>query len=141
MQSGRPGRVLALDYGLKRIGMAVTDIDRSMVFPRPLLQNEGHNRVIEFLRTFCGEEGVTQVVLGYPFDDEHVENEQTRRIREFGEKVAQALQIPLSYEDEKYTTSEAEMLLDSHGLDFQGKKQIRDSVAAMLILQSYLKKV
>lgn len=138
---GRPGRVLALDYGAKRIGMAVTDIDRSMVFPRPILFNEGHQKVIDFLRDFCQSEGVTAIVIGYPFDDEHVENAQTEQVRGFGKKIEEALGIPVEYEDEKYTTAEAEMMLDEFGFEFREKKEARDSIAAMLILQTYLKRV
>lgn len=137
----RPGRVLALDYGAKRIGMAVTDPERTMVFPRHLLPNEGIEKVLLFLREFCVSEGVTLLVVGYPFDDEHVENAQTERVRAFGVKVAEFVGLPVEYEDEKYTTAEAEMMLDEFGIDFRGKKDVRDSVAAMLILQSYLKKV
>ena len=137
----RPGRVLALDFGTKRIGMAVTDPERTMVFPRPLLLNVGLEKVLIFLREFCVDEVVTLVVVGCPFDDLHVENDQTARVRDFGSRVAEFIGVPVEYEDEKYTTAEAEMMLDELGIDFRGKKQIRDSVAAMLILQSYLKKV
>lgn len=132
---------MALDYGRKRIGMAVTDLDRTMVFPRPILENKGHGAVIEFLREFCRDEQVTLIVLGCPYDDAHVENEQTAAVRLFGEKIREALEIGVMYEDEKYTTAESEALLDEFGLDFGEKKSRRDSVAAMLILQSYLKKV
>lgn len=137
----RPGRVLALDFGAKRIGMAVTDPERTMVFPRPLLLHGGMEKVLEFLREFCVGEGVTLIVIGYPFDDAHVENAQTERVREFGTRVQEFVGVPVVYEDEKYTTAEAEMMLDEFGIDFRGKKDVRDSVAAMLILQSYLKKV
>ncbi|MFA7278127.1 MAG: Holliday junction resolvase RuvX [Candidatus Gracilibacteria bacterium] len=137
----KPGRILALDYGLKRIGMAVTDFDRTMVFPRPVLENKGHGAVVEFLRVFCRDEQVSLIVLGCPYDDAHVENEQTDKVRLFGEKVREALGIEVMYEDEKYTTAESEALLDEFGLDFGEKKSRRDGVAAMLILQSYLKKV
>lgn len=139
--SHSPGRVLALDYGAKRIGIAVTDPDRTMVFPRPLLENTGHQRVLDFLREFCASEGVKEIVIGCPFDDAHVENRQTAGVREFGAKVEEFVGLPVFYEDEKYTTAEAEMLLDEYGIDFRDKKGIRDSVAAMLILQSYLKRV
>lgn len=138
---GRPGRILALDYGDKRIGMAVTDDMRTMVFPRPVLENHGWEKVAVVVRDFCVTESVTLIVIGCPFDDAHVENEQTERVRSFGAKIAEVTGVPVVYEDEKYTTAEAEAMLDAAGLDFRDKKMSRDSVAAMLILQSCLSRV
>lgn len=135
------GKILALDYGLRRIGLAITDSQQSMVFPRPVMENRGEAYVIEQLRKMILEEGITALVLGYPYDDRHVETSQTGKMKVIGERLSQALSIPVFYEDEKYTTAQAEALLDSYGYDFKEKKLHRDSIAAMLILQSYLERV
>ncbi len=136
------GRILALDYGDKRIGVAVTDPARTMVFPRSFFVNTGWESVFLLLRDFCREEGVGQIVLGCPYDDAHVENAQTEKVRKFGAGLGEVCGLPVDYEDEKYTTAEAEALLSSSGeMSFREKKEARDSVAAMLILQSYLKRV
>lgn len=136
-----PGKILALDYGLRRIGLAITDAQRSMVFPRPILENNGEAFIIEHLRKMILEEGITALVLGYPYDDRHIETSQTEKMRVLGERLTVALSIPVFYEDEKYTTAQAEALLDSYGYDYAQKKMNRDSIAAMLILQSYLERV
>lgn len=135
------GKILALDYGLRRIGLAITDSQRSMVFPRPLLENRGEVYVIEQLRSMILDEGITVLVLGYPYDDRHIETSQTEKMKVFGTRLTEALSIPVYYEDEKYTTAQAEALLDSYGYDYKEKKLNRDSIAAMLILQSYLERV
>ncbi len=135
------GKILALDYGLRRIGLAITDMNRTMVFPRPRLDNKGEAFVFEQLGKMITNEDVTSVILGYPYDDSHIETVQTEVMKVFGERLSKALSIPVFFEDEKYTTAEAEALLDSYGYDFKEKKLQRDSIAAMLILQSYLDRV
>ncbi|MCX6734021.1 MAG: Holliday junction resolvase RuvX [Candidatus Peregrinibacteria bacterium] len=135
------GKILALDYGLRRIGLAITDKQRTMVFPRPILEHKGESYVFEQIQKIVSEEGVTAIVLGYPFDDRHVETTQTEKMRAFGEKLSAAVSVPVFFEDEKYTTAQAEALLDSYGYDYKEKKTQRDSIAAMLILQSYLDRV
>lgn len=135
------GKILALDYGLRRIGLAITDTNRTMVFPRPLLEHKGEAYVFEQLKKLITEEGVTAIVLGYPYDDRHVETSQTEKMRAFGVKLSEAVSVPVFFEDEKYTTAQAEALLDSYGYDYKEKKTQRDSIAAMLILQSYLDRV
>lgn len=135
------GKILALDYGLRRIGLAITDMNRTMVFPRPLLENKGETFVFEQLKKMIAEEGITTLVLGYPYDDRHIETSQTEKVKAFGARLEAAVSIPVFFEDEKYTTAQAEALLDSYGYDYKEKKTQRDSIAAMLILQSYLDRV
>lgn len=135
------GRVLGIDFGLKRMGVAVTDPDRTMVFPRPVLHVISFDQVCVDVKKMCEEEAVTTLVLGLPYDDLHIENEQTARVRAFGEKLSNVCELPVFYEDEKYTTAEADALLDASEYGFREKKLSRDSVAAMLILQSYLRAV
>lgn len=135
------GRILALDYGLKRIGLAVTDVDRTLVFPRPVLRVTSLHQVCADLKSMCMAETVAGIVIGLPYDDMHIENAQTDRVRDFGVSLEKALMLPVFYEDEKYTTAEADMMLEASGFDFQERKMHRDSIAAMLILQSFLRKV
>ena len=135
------GKILGVDYGLRRIGLAMTDVDRTMVFPRPILQVTSREQVFGDLNKLCHEDGVVGVALGLPYDDAHVENEQTQKVRAYGEDLSRFLALPVFYEDEKYTTAEAEAMMDQYGFDYKEKKTQRDSIAAMLILQSYLSKV
>jgi putative Holliday junction resolvase len=135
------GRVLGIDFGLKRVGIAVCDPDRSMVFPRPVLRVSSSDQVYAQVKKICEEEHVTALVVGLPYDDLHVENEQTARVRTFGQKLSDECCLPVFFEDEKYTTAQAELLLDGSGFDFREKKLSRDSVAAMLILQSFIERV
>lgn len=135
------GKILALDYGLRRIGLAITDMNRTMVFPRPLLEHKGEAFVFEQIKNMITEEGITALVLGYPYDDSHVETSQTEKVKAFGTRLEAAVSVPVFFEDEKYTTAQAEALLDSYSYDYKEKKAQRDSIAAMLILQSYLDRV
>lgn len=141
MTHSQQGRVLGIDYGSKRVGLAISDPGRSMVFPRGTVLHEGMPALLGLLRDFCVREEITLIVIGLPYDDRHVENDQTARVQKFGDALQEAVGTSVVYEDEKYTSAEAEALLSSHGIGFRSKKLMRDSVAAMLIVQSYLNRV
>jgi len=132
------GRILSIDYGRKRTGLAVTD-------PLQIIAN-GLDTVPtqtlkQWLEKYLTEEEVTHVVLGYPC---HADGNPTNLVPEI-EKVAAAIQkqfpaITVSYEDESYTSQDAKQILVNSGA---GKKKRRDKglidkISAVLILQTYL---
>lgn len=136
------GRVLGLDYGLRRIGVAVSDIRREMVFPRPLLENKSLTYVCAEVSRICREEEVSLIVVGLPLDDTgESAPAQVARVKTFGEAIHLASGVPVTYEDERYTTAEAEAMLLESGVDFSERKKMRDAVAAMIIVQAALKKL
>jgi putative holliday junction resolvase len=135
------GKILALDYGRSSVGMAVSDEDRQVVFGRGSIRNYGSlNNLFEKIRLFCETEKITEIVMGIPVDENGDETVQTEKIRAIAEKLEQYLRnIPISFEDESFTTFEAnEFLAEKVNVKGSVRKQTEDEIAATIILKRYL---
>ena len=132
------GRILAIDYGAKRIGLAVSDPDRTVVFPREVLMNVGIQSTVEFLSQYCEKESISLIVVGFPRHENHSEAQFAPEVRRFISHLQQNIAIPVAEEDEKFTSAEAHMMMEKMGVDASEQKKHRDVLAAMIILQSYL---
>lgn len=136
------GKILAIDFGRKTVGLAVSDEDQTMVFGRGVIRDyKSLARLFEKIRDFCRKETVVEVVMGIPVGREGEDTPQTERIRGFGEKLQEYLgnDIPVAFEDESFTSFEAEEFLEKI-LHIRGRdrKQSVDEMAAVLILKRYL---
>lgn len=116
-------RHLGIDYGKKRIGLALSDPDGRIAFPREVVNDLGG--VLEFAR----REGVELVIIGLPLSATGEETETSRAARQFGVRLEEALQLPVEFENELFSTKLAEE---------SSPKGNADASAAALILQSYL---
>lgn len=123
-------KYLGIDYGTKRVGVAVSDEGGSVAMPREVLEN-GAN-LVERLSRIAKEVGAGAVVIGESKDYKGKENPVMKEISEFREKLGKALDLPVLLEPEFMTSMQAERL--------QGKNELHDASAAALILQSYLDK-
>lgn len=133
------GKILAIDYGKGSFGLAVCDEGRQMVFGRGVMKNKkGLSFLLEQLNTFCVQEGVVEIVVGLPLGIEGQDTEQTKRIRHFAEKLKDKVNLPVSFQDESFTSFEAGQMLKELGVHPQNRKQDEDELAAVLILQRYL---
>jgi putative Holliday junction resolvase len=134
-----PGAVLGIDYGRRRLGVAVTDRTRTFVFSRETLDARDRPAAIATLRTLVAEDGITLLVVGYPLNADGSEGGMCAEVRKFTEEVAVALALPSVFVDERYTSMEAdEMLRETHKRDTRKRKELRDQRAAALILRTYL---
>lgn len=136
MQSA--GRLLALDYGSHRIGAALSDPLGITAQPLPAIRRRGDRRDIEAIGELVRDHSVEGVVLGLPLMLNGTEGEQARRAREFGRKIFEQLGVPVTTWDERMTTVQAERHLIASGVRREKRKQLRDSLAALLLLQSLL---
>lgn len=134
-------RILGIDYGERRIGLAVSDPTATIALPLPTLRRRRGKRppvaaIAETGRAY----GVGEAVIGLPLTPEGGEDEWTREVRDFGEKLAQRADIPVSYLDERFTSAQAERAVRALGLKKREreKKERIDAAAAILILQAYL---
>ena len=141
-----PRTYLAFDYGSKRTGLAVgNDLTRTtQALPalntRTLQQADG-TLVLDTLRPLIKEWRIDHLVFGLPLDAQGQDTKLSRKITRLGEQLSAALELPVSYADERYTSGEADRLLretQGAGKKFNAKKiALRDSVAAQLILETY----
>lgn len=134
------GRRLALDVGARRIGMAVSD-------PLGLISSPGtehiertgdEDRDLELIGRWIRRYDPVEVVVGLPLRTDGSAGEAARRVMAFAERVRERFAVPVVLWDERFSTVIAENALIESGVRRRTRRQVRDSVAASLILQSYL---
>lgn len=130
------GRLLGLDLGEKRIGVAVSDENGSIASPVGMVLRGGQD--IAELRKHCVRLDIVGIVVGLPTGMSGKEGPQAIRIREDAQRVAEALGLPLGFADERMTSIIAERSLRESGGKRQRDKGTIDSTAAAIILQGYI---
>jgi putative Holliday junction resolvase len=131
-------RVLGLDYGSRRIGMAVSDPLGLTVQPLPPIPREGDKKDIVVLARLAAEMGVRSVVLGLPLLLNGDEGPAAIRARAFGERLQVETSLPVTMWDERLTSVQSERHLIASGVRRVDRKGIRDSLSAMFLLQAAL---
>jgi putative holliday junction resolvase len=132
------GRLLGLDFGSRRIGAAVSDPLGIIAQPLPCILRRGDSRDIEAIAALIREFSVESVVLGLPLTLDGNEGEQAKKAKIFGAKIRERLGVPVETWDERMTTVQAERHLIASGVRREKRKEIRDSLSAVLLLQSVL---
>lgn len=130
-------RILALDVGHKRIGVAVSDTTCTVANGVTTIEPSSENVILR-LKQLCDEYDVDQVVVGIPLKTDRSESAQAKKIRQFIKITLQELNLPIKEWDERLTSKQAEKTLIEGGVRRAKRKQIIDRVAAILILQNYL---
>jgi putative Holliday junction resolvase len=130
-------RILALDHGARRIGVAVADLETGMAFARRAIQRRNLDHDLALVRELCTSEGVEQVVIGLPLNMDGTEGPQADAAREFGSHLTDA-GLDVIYEDERLSSWDAAQRLRSIGRRPERGSGELDSTAARVILQQYL---
>lgn len=131
-------RYLGLDYGEKRIGVALSDPTGFLAQPLKTIHYKSTKQAIEEICRIAAENQVAGVVLGLPLNMSGGDSRKTREVREFAEKLRQKLSVPLELLDERLTTRQAHQTLRQMGKKPSRNRQIVDQMAAQYILQTYL---
>jgi putative Holliday junction resolvase len=135
----KPGsRLLGVDYGHVRIGLAITDEDRRIASPLTTYHRRTREEDAHFFQKVVVEESVEKIVIGLPVHADGSEGDKAAETRRFGAWLADATGLPIVYFDERFTTVEAESHLLAAGLTSKRRKARRDRVAAQILLQSYI---
>ncbi len=133
------GRILALDVGDRRIGVALSDPLRLVARPLAVISRASKVKDFAAVGRLVAEHEVSLVLCGYPLSLDGHEGPQGRRIRRYAERLAEALLVEVQLWDESYSTEEAESLMASHRrLAPRERRGWVDAIAAAVILQSYL---
>jgi putative holliday junction resolvase len=130
-------RLVGLDHGMRRIGVAVGDTETGMAFARAAIQRRSLDRDLDLVRELCVSEGAERVVIGLPLNMDGSEGAQAAAARAFGDALA-AIGLAPFYEDERLSTWEAGERLAGSGRRPDRHSGELDSAAARLILQQYL---
>lgn len=126
-------RYLGIDYGEKRIGIALSDEEGLMAFPNKVIEWKSEDSFLKEMRNMIKEESVARIVVGLPIDTDGKEKKTAQKVRLFAESLQKEFAMPVYFENELFTTRMA-----SEGV--YDKKDI-DASAAAIILQSYLDKL
>jgi putative Holliday junction resolvase len=132
------GRILALDVGERRIGVALSDLSRTLATPYITIHATPVHIFFKKLSQIIRQEDVCQIVVGLPISLNGQEGPQAQRIRAFIETLAAQVTLPIATCDERYTSAEAERIMIEAGLRPEQRKARIDEVAASIILQDYL---
>jgi putative Holliday junction resolvase len=131
-------RILAVDYGEKRIGLAVSDELGITASPLMTLARRSDDETVRQIAQLASKLRVTQIVVGLPRRTDAQEGEMERKVKAFAEKLRQAVSVPVVLFDERFTTRIAEQVLLEADLSRRKRKQVRDRLAAAILLQSFL---
>lgn len=132
------GRIMALDIGQKRTGVALSDETRLISSPHCVVNTEPRKEWIKNLTNIISEYEVKEVLVGIPLNQFGEEGEDAQNIRKYVAVLREAISIPVVEWDERFSTVQAERALISADMSRKNRKQVIDKVAAAIILQSYL---
>lgn len=135
-----PGRVLAIDYGERRIGLAVSDPTRTVASPAGHIARRAGKRapIAEIIRR-AEEHEARAFVLGLPLDDRGEETPRSEEVRRVGAELERRTGYPVSFVDERYTTAAALRTVRDMGGTTRGRKGDVDALAATILLQHALR--
>lgn len=134
-------RILGVDYGERRVGLALSDPLAMIAGPLPTLaRRKGKRPPVAAVARIARDHEVAEIVVGLPLDLSGEETDWTREVREFGDRLAERTGLPVAYRDERMTSVRAERAVRSLGLPRarREEKERVDAAAAVLILQAYL---
>jgi len=134
-------RILGIDYGERRIGLALSDPLGMIAQPLPTItRRRGKRPPIAEIERLAAEREVDAIVVGLPLDEHGDESEWTAEVRAFGEKLGQRAALPVHFVDERMTSARAERVIRESGLPRTKREEKGrvDATAAVFILQQHL---
>jgi len=133
------GKYLAIDYGDKRVGIALSDYNKEIAFPRDFLTYTGDKNLISQLQKICEEEDVSKIILGLPIQMDGTFGERAKKTQKFFDKLKEAMPtMSIDFFDERLSTEFAVKSLRGQGIKDKDQKGKRDAMSAQIILQNYL---
>lgn len=134
------GRLLGIDYGARRVGIAISTGDQRIASPVAIMQRVNPAVDSRYFRKLLEEHVPVGIVLGLPLHAGGEEGSSANAARKFGDWLREVTQLPLTYWDERYTSAVAEDFMISVDMTRKQRKKRVDMLAAQIILQSYLER-
>ena len=131
-------RYMSIDYGEKRVGIAITDHLKLFVTPLVTIANQSEEYLFSELFKIIKEQEVERIIIGLPLNIEGEDTDKTKEVRNFYDKLSNLTKLPLVFFDERYSSTVAEELLKNKGLNWRESKNSVDMIAAAVILNDYL---
>lgn len=131
-------RIMAVDYGDARTGIAISDLLCSIVGSTTVIHSRNAEKTLAQIAQLVKEHDVGEIAVGLPKNMDGTEGPRAQLCREFAQKVEEATGLPVKLWDERRTTVEAHQILSDHNYHGKKRKNTVDAVAASLILEGYL---
>ena len=131
-------RILSIDYGDVRIGLAISDVMQIIAKPYKIIDNKSNEHVMESLDRIINEKNIEKIIVGLPLTLKNTFSNQTKKVEEFVSILKNKINIPILTYDERLTSIEAKRSLVNQGVKIKDKKGFVDMTAAAIFLQGYL---
>ncbi len=134
----KSGRLAGIDYGEKRVGVAICDGDRMLASPLEIYQRRNDALDRAYFQRLAKDYDLVGFVVGLPVHASGEESASSQQARRYGAWLTEATSLPVAFYDERYTSAQADTLMAGIGFSRKQKKDRRDMLAAQVILASYL---
>jgi putative Holliday junction resolvase len=131
-------RYLAIDYGEKRVGLALSDPTRTIAQSLETIVYQSRKNLIAILKEIISQQNVKKIILGLPLTMKGSDSEKTIDVRKFGAELENQIDIPLVFFDERLTSIQAQQIIRQFGKKPSKHRAKIDQIAAGILLQTYL---
>ena len=129
---------MGLDYGKARIGVAFSDLSGTIASADHIYRTQTEEKDLLYFANLIKDKSVDLVVIGLPLNADGTESEMSMVVKEFAQKLEKFANVKIAFQDERYTSFEAEEYLKEAGIKWEKRKELLDKVSAQIILQDYL---
>lgn len=133
-------RIIAIDYGDVRTGVALSDIGEMLASPYTVIKESYQPKLIDKICEIIKAENAEKIVIGLPRNMDGTYGYRTEECKQLGENIGKACGKPIFYQDERLTTVIAHDILSANNVKGKKRKETVDAVSAVMILQSFLDK-
>ena len=133
------GSILSIDYGLKRIGLAVSDPSRVFAFPGGVIENKSFDFVLSCINNVISEKEIDLIIVGMPYNHKSENKTMEELVSKFIKKLQEKINIPIEVVDERLSSFAAEENLKERGISQKKFKKFVDAEAARILLEEFLK--
>ena len=133
-------KIMAIDYGDKRTGIAFCDIRETLASPYTVISESYLPKLITKLKAIIDKEKPEKIVIGLPRNMDGSFGYRTEECKNLGEELSKVINLDIDYQDERLTTVMAHSILSENNVRGKKRKETVDAVSAVMILQSYIDK-
>lgn len=138
VQRAEVGRIAGIDYGTVRIGVAIADLSVGIASPSETYARRSASLDMAYFKQLAEQERLVRWVVGLPVHTSGAESQKSTESRAFGAWLNRHTGVPVDFFDERYTSAEAEQMLEAAGLTKKRRKAKLDQLAAQIMLSAYL---
>lgn len=131
-------KILAIDFGMKRMGFAVGNTILKTATPIAPLVRQNEQQDIIYIQNLIDEYDIVKIIIGYPLNMDGTKSGFTHQVENFARLIKEHFTIETDFVDERLTSFEAEEMLKEFQQDYKKRKKMLDSVSALVILRSYM---